>query len=884
MAVRFTSATLPPSPGLDGSCEIPVGCIISSLVPFDLLADQSPETDTAICLTCLSHLNPYCPYDATSGRWTCSICGYEDNAADPTIFASSKPGSAIVSDVVQYVQPTASAYEPDGGVCYVIVFDGNIPPADIYSVIRIFRSMVQADTLQRDDSIGLIVFNSTVSIYQLGLSAGVASADIYSGTPSSFNQGVVGDDTDFSDRAYLGGVARGGLDALERCADAFFGFDGDNGSTPSSNGQPTSRREMLRIRREMRKKREACLTSGNSVYTSDISKKSPIPEHQLCKGRRRRRKRRSERNRRRCTGEAVRRAVNVIALSPHRTGRVLLFTNGCPNHGPGTVLSVKQDRGGRPSPSVSPARSRAKRRLGAKADVIDPAALAEAVEYFQLLGNDAFEAGIGIDAFCTGTTSLAMQAFQCLVAGSDGFALTHPSLSTEAAEENIKHVVQKTYISRAVAAMEENRFDGCVLDIRTSLFMTPTNVVGPGTIEYDDARGVALSDGPMFARGASMAAHLGLPTNNLPSKDILAASLTRIQIRRCDPLMTHTLMLQVNDDLRKEDKFGVFQFVVRRCSADGRSLLTRVITRRLPLAQGARDFVSSAQDQVTAVLLAKEAVFRSIAGRGATADEETALVDKGTEERLADEARADIDSTVRKISASYRLLGLNPILKSKTTPTLSSLDFAFPPELVEGLSALHHIRRGPMLGMGPVRSVDDRTVARFLFLRLPFEDCLYMMAPRLWSCQVDQILQPTPPCTLALWDDSVLAVDFHDELFIWSGQKTLGPEFDAKRKTCYNHLLHLSRDRFPRPVIHFLKEGDSMSRRVTARLAPAHMDPPEHQIAYFPALQALHPTTLQGLISKFRFSSSSDPSFRAWFWKVAAASSKEGNHGVSLCK
>ena len=98
---------------------------------------------------------------------------------------------------------------------------------------------------------------------------------------------------------------------------------------------------------------EKCGRSGKPVlrqatrlYTSDISKKSPIPEHQLCEGRRRRRKRRSERNRRRCTGEAVRRAVNVIALSPHRTGRVLLFTNGCPNHGPGTVLSVKQDRGG----------------------------------------------------------------------------------------------------------------------------------------------------------------------------------------------------------------------------------------------------------------------------------------------------------------------------------------------------------------------------------------------------------------------------------------------------------------------------------------------------------------------------------------------------------
>ena len=134
-------------------------------------------------------------------------------------------GSAIVSDVVQYVQPTASAYEPDGGVCYVIVFDGNIPPADIYSVIRIFRSMVQADTLQRDDSIGLIVFNSTVSIYQLGLSAGVASADIYSGDPhlhliKEWWETILIFLTGPTWEAW----ARGGLDALERWCGCFLRF------------------------------------------------------------------------------------------------------------------------------------------------------------------------------------------------------------------------------------------------------------------------------------------------------------------------------------------------------------------------------------------------------------------------------------------------------------------------------------------------------------------------------------------------------------------------------------------------------------------------------------------------------------------------------------
>jgi hypothetical protein len=83
----------------------------------------------------------------------------------------------------------------------------------------------------------------------------------------------------------------------------------------------------------------------------------------------------------------------------------------------------------------------------------------------------------------------------------------------------------------------------------------------------------------------------------------------------------------------------------------------------------------------------------------------------------------------------------------------SSVDFAFPPELADALRRLYHLRRGPLLSPGPMRSNDDRLQNRSLFIRLPLEDCLCMMAPSLWSTglQESPSFESVPPDTLALW-------------------------------------------------------------------------------------------------------------------------------------
>jgi hypothetical protein len=110
------------------------------------------------------------------------------------------------------------------------------------------------------------------------------------------------------------------------------------------------------------------------------------------------------------------------------------------------------------------------------------------------------------------------------------------------------------------------------------------------------------------------------------------------------------------------------------------------------------------------------------------------------------------------------------------------------------------------------------------------------------------------------------------------------PQYDTVREQMQKILLARAEKRFPMPHLLFLSEGDSMSRRFTALLAPAHADPLDHQLAHFPALASLSPDELTALQLKFRFyDPSTDASFRNWFWEVASATSASKDEGLSLC-
>jgi hypothetical protein len=128
-----------------------------------------------------------------------------------------------------------------------------------------------------------------------------------------------------------------------------------------------------------------------------------------------------------------------------------------------------------------------------------------------------------------------------------------------------------------------------------------------------------------------------------------------------------------------------------------------------------------------------------------------------------------------------------------------------------------------------------------------------------------------------------LAGDHYLNLFVWSGQATSDPVYDKVRERYKKFLLKRSRHRFPMPTLYVLSEGDSMSRRFTALLAPSHDDPVEQQLAHFPSLGNLSPTELSDLQKKFKFyDSSTDSSFRKWFWSVSSSCAAKDD-GISLC-
>ena len=195
------------------------------------------------------------------------------------------------------------------------------------------------------------------------------------------------------------------------------------------------------------------------------------------------------------------------------------------------------------------------------------------------------------------------------------------------------------------------------------------------------------------------------------------------------------------------------------------TLVTKVSTHRLPIALSVHDFLDSMDEEVIPIVLGKEAVFRSIVGREDEEAIDVLVADTDQVERLAFEAQKDLDSTIHRVSGAYRLIGLEVgtshrdfMEEGGVSSAHSSLGFAFPPELADALHRLFHLRRGSMLSPGPVRSMDDRAEIRNLFLRLPLDDCLCMMAPSLWSSGIMDssmaiILDPIPSDTMTLWDN-----------------------------------------------------------------------------------------------------------------------------------
>lgn len=182
-------------------------------------------------------------------------------------------------------------------------------------------------------------------------------------------------------------------------------------------------------------------------------------------------------------------------------------------------------------------------------------------------------------------------------------------------------------------------------------------MVGLGEF-VDDEKVLLPNERASFAAGSALAAKHGIETRKLPDRDSFESMVTRVRICRYDPLTTLSMMLRVLPDIDADAEFAYFQFVARFMNASGTEMITRISTNRLGLAKDVSTYLDSVDEDVIPVVLAKEAVYRSLYGRESEGEPNEEPVDPVQMEKLAYEVQKDIDATIQNISGEFRLLGL----------------------------------------------------------------------------------------------------------------------------------------------------------------------------------------------------------------------------------
>jgi len=795
----FTSTKFPSGPGLEYSCELPFGVIWTPMAPTkDTKIIKCPTTSLppVLCMSCLAYLNQHCEVDFNTGIWSCALCGCQNVLPKNYLHGAALLKPALTSDLVEYHQPLLS---PEGGedshrggeeeeeedvLTIMLVVDRNLDASDGVGIMESLKKVI-VDVVKVHPTIrlGLILFDETVALYHLGRTDGdqVASADIF---PVQEEEDEEDRKMIMETRPYLQTIKSvDDLESVSVCLSvAFNSCQSRNGNKSGATTGGTSRMQMLKERKEARLKKDA--TNSASMKQSPWIKAATMQTPK------------------RCTGEALECALDLASVRNSRTSRVLLFTNGCPNMGAGSVVAEKGEQKKKPT----------KGEKEKMYHTIDDSQLVSAINYFDTLASLGADVGIAIDVICTGWTELGLPAYQALVAPSGGYVIPQSTLGVERLAHNLDFLLKHTYVSRTeiefpIIEEEEiveppkkprglGRFFrrkepvveeepepmtatcDCVIDIRTDSFIEATHLVGPGEVldtdTFQGTSSVLSNEKAAFFEGLKLAESKDFETSGFPVSEALSLSLTRIRIPRVDPLTTMSIVLQVNDTVEpEEDKLAFVQLIARFLSPDGKTMITRVSTSQLPVAESVSDFVANVNDEAITVVLAKNAVYRSVHGREETDDTMHKVVagDPATLEKLAYEAQLDLDATIQRISSSFRLLGLEEKTKNmdlggdreekkESSEPLSSMDLAFPPQLANCVRRLYHLRRGALISPGPLRSADDRADARELFLRFTLEDCLGMMSPKLWSTgylgdgKVAFIppMNPFPAETMALWD------------------------------------------------------------------------------------------------------------------------------------
>ena len=179
-------------------------------------------------------------------------------------------------------------------------------------------------------------------------------------------------------------------------------------------------------------------------------------------------------------------------------------------------------------------------------------------------------------------------------------------------------------------------------------------------------------------------------TPAFPSLEMLELSLTRIRLGRFDPRSTFSVMLRLNEFFQRGDEHAHVQGVTRYVDRDGQFLVTAVTTHRLAVAHNVGEFLDAIDEQVVPVLLAKEAVYRSMFGREQVDVAHPFLAPHaGQLDDLAYDAQQDLDNTISRISGAFKLLRLEHGTRRCVGPR--QIDLLFEIRLTRCVSVFHSL-------------------------------------------------------------------------------------------------------------------------------------------------------------------------------------------------
>lgn len=411
-----------------------------------------------------------------------------------------------------------------------------------------------------------------------------------------------------------------------------------------------------------------------------------------------------------------------------------------------------------------------------------------ALQWMELLGRKAHQHNAVIDVLCAGNCPVRVPVLQPLAKASGGVLVLHDDFG-EAFGVNLQRASTRAAGSHGF------------LEIRCSDDILVTQIVGPGEEAHIDTHETFKND----------------------------AALS-IQMPSVEETQSFAVSMENKRDIESDHVF--FQFAIRYSNVY-QADISRVVTVRLPTVDSVSAYLSSFQDEVAAVLIAKRTLLRA----------------KNFSEAI--DMRTMIDERVKDIALKFG----SQVPKSKL--------YRFPKELSALSELLFHLRRSPLLG-NIIGHDDERSVLRNLFLNASFDLSLRMVAPRCLMYREGGTFEELPAYDLAMQSDKAVVLDHGTDVFIWLGAELAADEgrSAAALAACRTLAEELSEFRFPAPRILAFKEGSSQARYFVSRLIPAHKDPPYEQEARFPQLRSLTPEERIKLKSSFLFFD--DPSFCEW--------------------